>query len=128
MTAHVTTGVVAWSETDASGRYHHTAPHCWAENTEHALYRSIVPDIDVGPFPRLMTSASFEKPLFAGDEYTVELDVDHIGNSSITYTWVVTGPEGVCVRGNHTAVHVDETGRPSPVPEKLREGLTGSDT
>lgn len=126
MTVYLITGVVAWSDTDASGRYHHAVPYVWAENAEHALYRSVIPSIDIGRFPRRMTSASYESPLVAGDEYTVELDVEHIGNSSIAYTWVVCGPVGVCVRGKHTVVHVDRTGSPAPVPDALRERLVVS--
>ncbi|MFJ6561204.1 acyl-CoA thioesterase [Streptomyces sp. NPDC091412] len=123
MSVHSTSGIVAWSDTDASGRFHHTAAYRWAESTEHALYRSVLPDIDIGRFPRRATAASYHRPLTAGDEYTVGLEVEHVGNSSITYTWTVTGPAGVCVRGEHTAVHVDADGRPAPVPQVLRERL-----
>ncbi|MGW3588068.1 acyl-CoA thioesterase [Streptomyces fungicidicus] len=121
MSVHRTSGVVAWSDTDASGRFHHTAAYRWAENTEHAFYRSVLPDADIGRFPRRATAASYHRPLMAGDEYTVELELEHIGNSSLAYTWTVTGPAGVCVHGEHTVVHVDAGGRPAPVPPALRE-------
>ncbi|MEU6523920.1 thioesterase family protein [Streptomyces sp. NPDC046924] len=123
MSVHSTSGVVAFSDTDASGRFHHTAAYRWAENTEHAFYRSVLPDVDIGRFPRRSTSATYERPLTAGDAYTVNLELDRIGNSSITYTWTVTGPAGVCVRGAHAVVHVDATGRPAPVPGALRDHL-----
>lgn len=123
MTTARATGVVAWSDTDASGHYHFTAAYRWAENAEHGLYRSVDPQIDVGRFPRRATSAVYEQPLAAGDEYTLDLDVERVGNSSITYTWTVSGPAGVCVRGTHTVVHVDEQGTPRSVPEALRAQL-----
>lgn len=90
---------------------------------EHALYRSTVPGIDTGRFPRQATSAIYEQPLAAGDEYAVDLDAERVGNSSITYTWTVSGPAGVCVRGEHTVVHVGEQGAPLWVPDAMRSGL-----
>ena len=123
MTVATSTGVVAWSDTDASGRYHYTAAYRWAENAEHALYRSVDAAIDVGRFPRRATSALYEQPLVAGDPYAVELEVDRVGNTSISYAWTVTGPTGVAARGNHSVVHVDGSGVPTSIPDALRHRL-----
>jgi acyl-CoA thioesterase FadM len=123
MSLLASTGIVAWSDTDASGRFHFTAPWRWVENTEHAFYRSALPGIEIGRFPRRSASASYELPLQAGDTYAVELDVGHIGCSSITYRWRVLGPRGVSVTGGHTVVHIDEDGRPSPVPQALHAAV-----
>lgn len=123
MSGHVAAGVVSWSDTDASGRFHFTAPWRWVENAEHALYRSLVPGVEVGRFPRRAVSATYERPLLAGDEYTIELDVEKVGRTSIAYAWRIVGPDGVCVTGGHTVVHVDVTGRPAEVPQDLRAGL-----
>jgi len=83
----------------------------------------VLPDVDIRSFPRRATAATYHQPLVAGDAYTVGLDVARVGTSSITYTWVVIGPAGVCVRGEHTVVHVGADGRPAPVPPALRERL-----
>jgi hypothetical protein len=91
----------------------------------YAVYRSVIGGLDLGRFPRRATSAADEKPLAAGDAYTVELDAERIGTTSATYAWVIGGPAGICARGSH-AVHVDETGRPAPFPDALRERLAGS--
>lgn len=123
MSAFTTRGVVAWADTDASGHYHYTAAYRWAENTEHALYRSVIPDIDISRFPRRATAATYDKPLAAGDEYTVELDAERVGTTSITYAWRVLGPDGCCVQGSHTVVHLDTAGRPAAIPDALRERL-----
>jgi len=85
----------------------------------------VIGGLDLGRFPRRATSAADEKPLAAGDAYTVELDAERIGTTSATYAWVIGGPAGICARGSH-AVHVDETGRPAPFPDALRERLAGS--
>ena len=123
MTVARAAGVVAWSDTDASGRYHYTAAYRWAENAEHALYRSLDPGIDIGRFPRRMTSATYEQPLAAGDEFAVELAAERVGNSSISYAWTVSGIRGVCARGAHTVVHLDEHGVPARIPDALRQRL-----
>lgn len=127
MSTWTSKGVVAWSDTDASGRYHFTAAYRWAENAEHELYRSIAPGIDAGRFPRRSASASYERPLVAGDEYVVELDAGEVGTTSITYSWRVLSPDGVAARGNHTVVHLGEDGRPAPVPDTIRSRLTGAE-
>lgn len=127
MTAFELSGKVAWSDTDASGRYHFTAAFRWAENAEHELYRAAVPDIDIGRFPRRAVTASFQGPLAAGDNYRVELDVERIGNSSIDYRWRVFGPSGCCVEGSHTVVHLHADGTPAPVPDELRSWLACHD-
>lgn len=119
----VTHSMVAWSETDASGRYHFTAPLRWAEDAEHALYRTAGPGTMVGGFPRRAVSVTYSRPLAAGDSYTVELSVKKVGRTSISYAWQILGPGGPCAEGTHTVVHVDETGRPAPVPDPLRAAL-----
>ncbi|MBH0121927.1 hypothetical protein I0Q12_21390, partial [Rhodococcus sp. CX] len=40
MSVYRSRGVVRFSETDASGRFHYTAALKWAENAEHELYRA----------------------------------------------------------------------------------------
>ncbi|MGZ4384455.1 MAG: acyl-CoA thioesterase, partial [Gaiellaceae bacterium] len=59
------------------------------------------------------------------DEITVDLAVDLIGRTSVEYTWEIRRGEQLCVRGRHTVVHVDEEGRPAPLPETLRRALAG---
>jgi acyl-CoA thioesterase FadM len=115
------TEIVLWAETDASGSFHFTAPLRWAEDAEHALLRAA--GGDPGAFPRRAVNSSYLRPLRAGDKYTVDIGVERIGSSSITYWWRVLSGDAVCVEGGHTAVHLDATGRPVPVPDSLRSAL-----
>ena len=116
-------GIVAWSETDASGWIHFTAPMTWAENAEHALCRNLDESVDVAAFPRKEVHATFRRPLRAGDAYVVELVPVRIGSTSVTFTWTVESGGEVCVEGGHTTVHVSRQGRPSPLPADLRARL-----
>jgi acyl-CoA thioester hydrolase len=116
-------GAVRWSDTDASGRFHYTAPLRWAEEAEHRYCRMAVPAADMARLPRRAAEASYCNPLEAGDTYEVELRVERIGHTSITYAWHITGRAVLCVTGRHTVVHVDESGRPAVVPSPLRAHL-----
>ena len=109
-------------ETDASGRFHYAAALMWAENAEHELYRSL--GLPVASFPRRTVRASFERPLVDGDEYVVELGVNRLGTTSITYDWRVRTGSDVAVTGSHTVVHVDANGRSAELPAALRAALT----
>ncbi|WP_158550747.1 thioesterase family protein [Geodermatophilus sp. TF02-6] len=121
MSAYRSRGVVRFSETDASGRFHHTSALRWAEDTEHELYRAAgVPAVR---FPRRAVSATFERPFAHGDDYVVELQVQKLGSSSVTYAWRILAGDDVAVTGSHTVVHLDESGRPAPVPDPLRVTL-----
>lgn len=122
MTAYRTRGVVRFSETDASGRFHYTAALGWAEDAEHALYRAA--GVPVAGFPRRAVSAVFERPLVDGDEYTVELHVERLGTTSVTYAWRIRSGDVIAVTGSHTVVHVDGSGRSAPLPAPLREALS----
>ena len=113
--------VVAWADTDASGRFHFAAPLRWVEDVEHEAYRAA--GLDPGRFPRRAVSSSYTRSLRAGDPYTVDLDVERVGSTSITYRWRVLSDDAVCVEGEHTVVHVDDDGRPAPVPDSLRAVL-----
>jgi acyl-CoA thioester hydrolase len=121
MSVHRHRGVVAFHETDASGRYHYTNALKWAENAEHALYRAAGQPIN--RFPRRAVHASFERPFADGDAYEVELEVEKLGTTSITYTWKILKAGQVAVTGGHTVVHIDEAGDPSPLPDALRTAL-----
>jgi acyl-CoA thioester hydrolase len=114
-------GVVAWSETDASGRFHYTSAFIWAENAEHAILKAS--GADIACFPRRAVSASFLSPLRAGDAYQVELWPEQLGRSSVKFKWRILSNGAVSVEGEHVIIHVGQSGRPEPLPELLRADL-----
>ena len=116
-------GVVAWSDTDASGWIHFTAPQRWIENAEHALSRAIDPAVNVGSFPRRELHITFQRPLRAGDAFVVELSPARVGNTSISYEWRILKDGAVCIEGGHTVVHLGASGTPTLLPDRLRNGL-----
>lgn len=121
---HVSRSRVAWIDTDAGGRIHFTAAFRWAEAAETALIRSLVLLDDWSAYPRRAVEAEYLAVLRFDDEFEVELAPERIGTSSITYGWEIRRPDGeVCIRGRHTAVHVDDDGRPAPLGPEVRRAL-----
>ncbi len=116
-------GLVRWSETDASGRFHFIAAFVWVEEAEHQLYREIEPDAPLRDLPRRAVKASYESTFHAGDSYHVRLCVKRIGTSSITYTWTVLNGSVPSIEGEHTVVHVGPDRRPAAIPKHFRAGL-----
>lgn len=107
-----------WADTDAGGRIHHTAAFRWAENTEHAFYRTLGL-ITVGNFVRRHVEATYHHPLVFGDDIDVILTVERTGTTSITYAWHVLHNETSCIDGRSVVVHVDKDGTPAPLPAAL---------
>src|SRR6266850_3396294 len=96
---------VAWIDTDAGGRIHFTAAFRWAEAAETALMRSLVLMDEWADFPRRAVEAEYLAVLRFDDEFEIELGVERVGTSSITYGWEIRRVGGeICIRGRHTAV------------------------
>jgi acyl-CoA thioester hydrolase len=123
---HIERSRVAWIDTDAGGRIHFTAAFRWAEAAETALMRSLVLMDEWADYPRRAVEAEYLAVLRFDDEFEIELGVERVGTSSITYGWEIRRVGGeVCIRGRHTAVHVDADGRPAALSARMRGALTG---
>jgi acyl-CoA thioesterase FadM len=86
--------------------------------------RSFEPIDNWGNYPRRAVEAEYLAVLRFDDEFEVELGVERVGTSSITYGWEIRRLAGeVCIRGRHTAVHVGADGRPSPLGAEIRSAL-----
>jgi acyl-CoA thioester hydrolase len=124
---HIAQSRVAWIDTDAGGRIHFTAAFRWAEAAETALMRSFEHMDNWVNYPRRAVEAEYLAVLRFDDEFEVELGVERVGTTSITYGWEIRRLDGeVCIRGRHTAVHVDAEGRPAPLSPQLRNALAAT--
>ena len=115
---------VAWVDTDAGGRIHFTAAFRWAEAAETGLMRGLGLIDGWGTYPRRRIEADFHKVLRFEDEIEVRLRVDGVGTTSITYAWTISKDGEAYVEGRHTVVHVDEEGRPEPLPDRVRAAIS----
>lgn len=116
-------GRVAWVDTDAGGRIHHTAAFRWAEIAEHALFRRIRPGFDAAVFPRKSVEATYHCALVFDDEFEIRLRVSSVGRTSVTFVWKVHSRDFLCVEGRHTAVYVGTDGKPATLPDWFRKAL-----
>jgi acyl-CoA thioester hydrolase len=121
---HVERLRVAWVDTDAGGRIHFSNAFRWAELAEIALMRSAVSLSEWGNFPRKHVEAEFQKVLTFDDEIEVRIRLEQVGRTSITYSWTISKDGEAYIVGRHTVVHVDEQGRPSPIPDRIRAALS----
>jgi acyl-CoA thioester hydrolase len=76
-------------------------------------------------YPRRAVEAEYLAVLRFEDEFEVDLAVERVGTSSITYAWEIRRGGEICIRGRHTAVHVDADGRPTALGPQVRSALTG---
>jgi acyl-CoA thioester hydrolase len=120
---HVERLRVAWVDTDAGGRIHFTAAFRYAEQAETALMRELGLVDQLVDYPRRRVEADFRAVLRFEDEVSVEIRAARIGTTSITWAWEISRGDEVCVEGRHTVVHVAADGRPTPLPDEVRERL-----
>ena len=116
---------VAWVDTDAGGRIHFTAALRYAEAAENALRRRLGLLDDWADYPRRRIEADYRAVLRFEDELEVRIRPDRIGRTSISWVWEILRDGVVCVDGRHTVVHVDDAGRPAPLPPIVSERLGG---
>jgi acyl-CoA thioesterase FadM len=123
---HVEHFRVAWSDTDAAGRIHFTAAFRWAEAAETGLRRALGILEDTANYPRRAVEAEYLDMLRFEDEIDVEIGPEHVGTTSVTYTWEIRRDGHVCIRGRHTAVYVDDSARATPLPTDVRRVLSAT--
>ena len=116
-------GRVAWGETDASGRIHHTVALRWAEIAEHDLFRKLNPSFPAADFPRKDVRTTFHVPLAFDDPFDVRLRVASVGTTSLTLAWDVTSRGTTCIDGQIVIVQVGPDGRPVPLSTWIVDAL-----
>lgn len=77
-----------------------------------------------GNYPRRHVEADYLNVLVFEDDVEVRLRVESVGRTSIRYAWDIAKGGKVYVQGKHTVVHVDEQGRASALPDRVRAALT----
>jgi YbgC/YbaW family acyl-CoA thioester hydrolase len=117
---------VEWVDTDAAGIYHWSTAGRFLEAAEAALHNALgTSDELFGFMPRLSVSFDFHKPVRFNDEVWVDLEVQSVGRSSLTYSLSVTNLDDEPVAsGQLVTCFVDETYSHSrPWPEHVKERL-----
>lgn len=118
---------VAFGDTDASGWMHFPNIFHYFEAAEHAFLRSrglLVFARDQGGWPRVNVTCDYQRPLLCGDVVEVQLAIDRIGASSLTWRFEVVSASGeTAAAGSVTTVRVDFQGRPVEISAAERAAL-----
>jgi acyl-CoA thioester hydrolase len=124
----VITRRIQWFDTDASTKYHNTAPLRLMEEAEVVLLDRLGILREVyGKLPRAHASIDYRAALRFWDECEVRVEVSDVGRSSITYAFTIAGPEGqVASEGRVVAVLVDDEVKPRAWPQDFRSLLLES--
>jgi YbgC/YbaW family acyl-CoA thioester hydrolase len=117
---------IQWFDTDASTKYHNTAPLRLMEEAEAALLDDlgIVREV-YGWLPRAHVTVDYRRPLRFWDEVEVDAEVAELGRTSITYRFRIRIDQDLYADGTVVAVLIDEEGKPRPWPDGWRRLLTG---
>jgi acyl-CoA thioester hydrolase len=118
---------IHWFDTDASSKYHNTAPLRLMEEAEAALLDDlgIVKQV-YGFLPRRQLSVEYLKPLRFWDEAEVTVEVTEVGRSSVTYSFEIRRDGELHANGRVVAVHIDSEGNPEPWSDRHRSLLEGA--
>ena len=118
---------IEWMDTDAAGIYHWTTVFRLAEAAEAAMHTALgIPNETFGACPRVSVSATFSRSLRFNDAVEIELAVESIGRSSLSYRLAIDFEGERAAEGTLTVVFIDRsTGRAAPWPPAIRERLAG---
>jgi YbgC/YbaW family acyl-CoA thioester hydrolase len=101
---------VQYRETDASGIVHFSAFFCYAEEAEHAMWRSVGLSVEpraaeVG-WPRVSASFDFKRALRFEDEIEVRVRVVAMTTKTFTFESTITCRDEVAAVGKVTTICV----------------------
>ncbi len=121
-------GRVAFHETDAAGIVHFSNYFRYAEEAECAALATLgifsADTLRLYSFPRVQASAQYNSSLRAFDAYTVRTHITRIGNSSLTWSFEISGKRKSCATLCITSVRVSaENGAPIPYFPAEKEQL-----
>ena len=119
---------IHWFDTDASTKYHNTAPLRLMEEAEAELLDRLGIIEVYGRLPRAHVSVDYRRALRFWDEVEIDVRVTAVGTTSITYAFHIRKAAEVCAEGRVVAVYIDEEGRPQPWPDRYRDVLEGTGT
>lgn len=118
---------VEWADTDASGKYHNTVAFKLAEQAETRLLAALgIVDEIYGRLPRVHMSIDMTEPLRFNDEVEVELGVEEVGRTSVTYGFELRTEGRTVATGRMVAVLLGASGEKDEWTEEYRRILETS--
>ena len=118
---------VEWADTDASGKYHNTAAFRLVEQAETRLLNALgIADEVYGRLPRVHMSLDLTESLRFNDLVDVELRVEGLGTTSLTYGFDIRKDGRPVASGRMIAVLLRGSGEKEEWSEEHRRVLETS--
>ena len=121
---------VEFRDTDAAGIVHFSVFFNYMEEAEHSFLRNLGLDVflldgeTAISFPRVAAHCDYRTPIRFGEVVAVEVALDKIGRSSVTYRFLFRRDETLIAEGQVTAAccQLTEAGAPQAVsiPDDVR--------
>ena len=124
---------VEFRDTDAAGIVHFSVFFNYMEEAEHAFLRNLGLDVflldneTAISFPRVAAQCDYRTPIRFGESVTVEITVNKIGRSSVTYQFLFRRDKTIIAEGQVTSACCELTDAGAPravaIPEDVRAKL-----
>lgn len=124
---------VEFRDTDAAGIVHFSVFFNYMEEAEHALLRQLGLDVVIRDedgiisFPRVSASCDYQAPVTFGDIVSIDVLIENIGQSSVTYKFGFKIDEKEVAIGKVTTVccrmAADKHPQTLAIPESIRQPL-----
>ncbi len=119
---------IRFVDTDASQRIHYTAMFRYFEAAEFEFLRRLgtnYMDFPEHGFPRVHVECDYKGSTRCDDLLSIAVEVEKLGNTSLTYAFRANTPEGLPIAsGKITVVCLSkETGKPVAIPAAMRAAL-----
>ena len=124
MPPYIHQGRVQFHSTDAAGIVHFANYFRYMEEAEVAVLAARGFRPDGHAYPRVHVEADYRAPLRFWDAYTVQAELQSIGNSTLHWRFTISGPQGVCaVLQSVSARRSADLSTPAPYTPEERERL-----
>lgn len=122
---------VDFADTDAAGVVHFSNVFRYLEACEHGFLKSLGIQVFGGSdpavaWPRVHAECTYHRPLRFGEALRVALFIEKVGESSVTYRFIVANAREPVAEARLTAVHLEirgNTAQKAPLPAPVRAAL-----
>lgn len=120
--------VVRFRDCDAMGHVNNAVYLTYLEEARFAHWRSLQNDATVPGVILARVEVDYRRPAQFGDRLEIRIDLERIGNTSLTYLYTIDNQDGERIADARSVlVSYDySTGKPVAVPEEIRRRILAS--
>ena len=113
---------VQFADTDLKGVVHFSKILCYVEEAEHFVMQGLsVPAMDAsGGFPKVHVDCDYRSPLRFGDEAEIQMQLEKVGERSLTWKFTVRLADLISAEGTLVTVYVSKLGKSETIPSGYR--------